>query len=54
MLQQIAPSIFHNEYKPVPPGDDDIVFFFRERTAAAVWPRFCRIFRKGKGSLPHS
>ena len=32
MLQDISPSVYHNEYRPVPPLPGDMVFVFRGRT----------------------
>ena len=28
MIQDIAPHVLHNEYKPVPPRDGDYVFIY--------------------------
>jgi NAD+ diphosphatase len=36
MIQDIAPRVFHNEYKKELPGPDDIIFSFRDRKLLCV------------------
>ena len=30
MIQDIAPHVYHNEYRPVPPDEDSFVLIFEE------------------------
>lgn len=35
MIQDISPAVYHNEYEPVRPGNDDIVFVFWDKQVLA-------------------
>ena len=37
MIQDIAPHIYHNEYKPVQPEEDSFLLYFEEKRALADW-----------------
>lgn len=61
MIQDIAPHIYHNEYKPVQPEEDSFLLYFEEKRALADWdgeelsfPRFRdypEVERKLSGTL---
>ena len=46
MIQDIAPRVFHNEYKKELPGPDDIIFSFRDREL------LCVLFESGEVRCP--
>ena len=52
MIQDIAPSVFHNEYQPVSPGDADTVFVFRQRQVCARWESDGQIAFPKTGQVP--
>ena len=58
MIQDIAPHIYHNEYKPVQPEEDSFLLYFEEkgrlRTGTERSFHFpdSGIIRKWSGSFP--
>ena len=39
MIQDIGKDIYHVEYKPEKPGDQDVVFAFKTRRVFAKWTK---------------